>query len=164
MLELEEAGMMQRVEFRLVRPDENALIREIAALDRLSVGADAWSEDTLSEECGRDGGFVLACLTDKAELCGFAVFSAVLDEGCLNSIAVCERFRRQHIGEGLISEMTEILRKQGVKTVSLEVRESNAAARGLYEKSGFSCQGVRKNFYREPRENAVIYTKNFIKE
>lgn len=156
--------MMQRVEFRLVRPDENALIREIAALDRLSVGADAWSEDTLSEECGRDGGFVLACLRSNGELCGFAVFSAVLDEGCLNSIAVSEGFRRQHIGEGLISEMFEILRKQGVKTVSLEVRESNAAARGLYEKSGFSCQGVRKNFYREPRENAAIYTKNFIKE
>lgn len=164
MLELEEAGMMQRVEFRLVRPDENALIREIAALDRLSVGADAWSEDTLSEECGRDGGFVLACLTPNSEICGFAVFSAVLDEGCINSIAVSEGFRRQHIGEGLISEMFEILRKQGVKTVSLEVRESNAAARGLYEKSGFSCQGVRKNFYREPRENAAIYTKNFIKE
>lgn len=156
--------MMQRVEFRLVRPDENALIREIAALDRLSVGADAWSEDTLSEECGRDGGFVLACLTPNSEICGFAVFSAVLDEGCINSIAVSEGFRRQHIGEGLISEMFEILRKQGVKTVSLEVRESNAAARGLYEKSGFSCQGVRKNFYREPRENAAIYTKNFIKE
>ena len=164
MLELEEAGMMQRVEFRLVRPHEKVLIREIAALDRLSVGADAWSEDTLSEECGRDGGFVLACLTPNSEICGFAVFSAVLDEGCLNSIAVSEGFRRQHIGEGLISEMFEILRKQGVKTVSLEVRESNAAARGLYEKSGFSCQGVRKNFYREPRENAAIYTKNFIKE
>lgn len=149
--------MMQRVEFRLVRPDENALIREIAALDRLSVGVDAWSEDTLSEECGRDGGFVLACLTENAVLCGFAVFSAVLDEGCLNSIAVCERFRRQHIGEGLISEMTEILRSRGVKMISLEVRESNFAARRLYEKSGFSCQGVRKNFYREPRENAAIY-------
>lgn len=156
--------MMQRVEFRLVRPEETALIREIAALDRLSVGADAWSEDTLSEECGRDGGFVLACLTPNAELCGFAVFSAVLDEGCLNSIAVCEGFRRQHIGEGLISEMFEILRKQGVKTVSLEVRESNAAARGLYEKAGFSCQGVRKNFYREPRENAVIYTITLVEE
>lgn len=149
--------MMQRADFRLVRPDETALIREIAALDRLSVGADAWSEDSLSEECGRDGGFVLACLTSNSELCGFAVFSAVLDEGCLNSIAVSEGFRRQHIGEGLISKMFEILRKQGVKTVSLEVRESNAAARGLYEKSGFSCQGVRKNFYREPRENAAIY-------
>ncbi len=149
--------MMQRVEFRLVRPEETALIRDIAALDRLSVGADAWSEDSLSEECGRDGGYVLACLTPNAELCGFAVFSAVLDEGCLNSIAVCERFRRQHIGEGLISEMIEILRKQGVKTVSLEVRESNAAARGLYEKSGFTCRGGRKNFYREPRENAAIY-------
>lgn len=157
MLELEEAGMMQRVEFRLVRPEENALIRDIAALDRLSVGADAWSEDSLAEECGRDGGFVLACLTENAELCGFTVFSAVLDEGCLNSIAVGERFRRQHIGEGLISEMMEILRSRGVKTVSLEVRESNAAARGLYEKSGFSFRGVRKNFYREPRENAAIY-------
>lgn len=157
MLELEEVGMMQRVEFRLVRPEETALIREIAALDRLSVGADAWSEDTLAEECGRDGGFVLACLTANLELCGFAVFSAVLDEGCLNSIAVGERFRRQHIGERLISEMVEILRSRGVKMISLEVRESNAAARGLYEKSGFSCQGVRKNFYREPRENAAIY-------
>ncbi|MBP0964321.1 MAG: ribosomal protein S18-alanine N-acetyltransferase [Oscillospiraceae bacterium] len=149
--------MMQRVEFRLVRPEETALIREVAALDRLSVGADAWSEDTLSEECGRDGGFVLACLTENAELCGFAVFSTVLDEGCLNSIAVGEGFRRQHIGEGLISEMTEILRSRGVKMISLEVRESNAAARGLYEKSGFTCRGVRKNFYRGPKENAAIY-------
>lgn len=164
MLELEEAGMMQRVEFRLVRPEEAALIREIAALDRLSVGADAWSEDSLSEECGRDGGFVLACLRSNGELCGFAVFSAVLDEGCLNSIAVGERFRRQHIGEGLISEMVEILRSRGVQTVSLEVRESNAAARGLYEKAGFSCQGVRKNFYREPRENAAIYTITLVEE
>lgn len=149
--------MMQRVEFRLVRPDETAVIREIAELDRLSVGADAWSEKSLAEECGRDGGFVLACLTETGELCGFAVFSAVSDEGCLNSIAVGERFRRQHIGERLILEMTEILRENGVKMLSLEVRESNLAARGLYEKSGFSCRGIRKNFYREPRENAAIY-------
>ena len=56
-----------------------------------------------------------------------------------------------------LEKMMEILRSRGVKTVSLEVRESNAAARGLYEKSGFTCRGGRKNFYREPRENAAIY-------
>ena len=155
----EEAGMMQRADLHLVSADESALISEIAELDRRSVGADAWSAETLAEECERDGGYVLAYTDENGALAGFAVFSSVLDEGCLNSIAVSETCRRRGAGTKIIEKMTEILAEKGVKTISLEVRESNTAAVTLYERCGFQRAGIRRNFYREPKENAVIYLK-----
>ena len=104
----EEAGMMQRADLHLVSADEAELISRIAELDKRSVGADAWSAETLAEECSRDGGYVLACTDENGALAGFAVFSSVLDEGCLNSIAVSEAYRRQGIGRLIIGKMTEI--------------------------------------------------------
>lgn len=155
----EEAGMMQRADLHLVSVDETELITQMAELDARSVGADAWSAGTLAEECMRDGGYVLACTDENGVLAGFAVFSSVLDEGCLNSIAVSEGQRRQGIGRLLIEKMAEILYRKGVKTVSLEVRESNTAAVTLYERCGFHKAGIRRGFYREPKENAIIYLK-----
>lgn len=155
----EEAGMMQRADLHLVSADEAELISRIAELDKRSVGADAWSAETLAEECRRDGGYVLACTDENGALAGFAVFSSVLDEGCLNSIAVSEAYRRQGIGRLIIGKMTEIFAESGIKTISLEVRESNTAAVTLYERCGFHKAGIRRNFYREPKENAIIYLK-----
>ena len=83
----------------------------------------------------------------------------MLDEGCLNSIAVSEAYRRQGIGRLIIGKMTEIFAESGIKTISLEVRESNTAAVTLYERCGFQKAGIRRDFYREPKENAIIYLK-----
>ena len=75
--------------------------------------------------------------------------------------AVAEKYRRNGVAEALMKEMEERGRQKDVTIFFLEVRESNDAARRLYEKMGYEQIGVRKNFYEKPAENAIIMSKGW---
>ena len=83
----------------------------------------------------------------------------VLDEGYIANLAVKKAYRRQGVAEALLSKVIETAKENNLSFVSLEVRESNTPAIKLYEKFRFSKQGVRKDFYRSPKENGLILTK-----
>lgn len=91
---------------------------------------------------------------------GYAAVQCILDEGNLVSIGVDDAYRNM----GIASELLDIVYEQayagGVRTIHLEVRPSNEAAIALYEKEGFVEIGRRKNFYREPEEDALLYKKD----
>ena len=70
-------------------------------------------------------------------------------------------YRRQGIAEGLILALIADLKARGSRCLTLEVRDSNASARALYEKLGFSEIGRRKNYYRSPKEDALILRKEW---
>ncbi|MBQ3275716.1 MAG: GNAT family N-acetyltransferase, partial [Oscillospiraceae bacterium] len=80
------------------------------------------------------------------------------------NLAVAEDARRRGVGRALTEAMLESARDRGLRFLTLEVRESNAPARALYEKTGFRPAGVRKNYYERPREDGVILTAFFPKE
>lgn len=90
------------------------------------------------------------------ELAGFLILSSVLDEAEILEVAVAENFRRAGIASGLMSEIFGWCKKNGIGQIFLEVRESNFPARAYYEKFGFSEDGRRKNYYRDPVEDAVL--------
>ena len=77
------------------------------------------------------------------------------------NMAVAEKYRRNGVAEALMKEMEERGRQKDVTIFFLEVRESNDAARRLYEKMGYEQIGVRKNFYEKPAENAIIMSKGW---
>ena len=77
----------------------------------------------------------------------------------LENIVVAEQFRRRGIGRRLLTEFMEHARYQNGKAVFLEVRESNQNARALYGKLGFETAGVRKAYYSNPLEDAVLYRR-----
>ena len=90
---------------------------------------------------------------------GYIAILCILDEGNLVSIAVHEDCREMGIASELLDIAYGKAAERGVASIHLEVRESNEAAIGLYEKEGFSEVGRRKGFYSKPEEDAILYIK-----
>jgi ribosomal-protein-alanine N-acetyltransferase len=82
----------------------------------------------------------------------------VLDEGSLDNIAVDPAYRRQGVAQALLEALIAQGQAQRLSFITLEVREHNAPAIGLYEKNGFQVVGRRKNYYEKPREDAILMT------
>ncbi len=86
-------------------------------------------------------------------VCGYVGMNLIDGEGEITNLAVSENFRRLGIGKLL---MKEIAATDGLLRLMLDVRVSNEAAKGLYEKLGFKTDGIRKGFYSKPREDAIL--------
>jgi ribosomal-protein-alanine N-acetyltransferase len=87
---------------------------------------------------------------------GFLIAQCALGDWEIENVVVATARRRHGVGTNLIQQLLLQARKHGATSVLLEVRESNRAARRLYENSGFSEHGRRKNYYKEPSEDAVL--------
>lgn len=94
---------------------------------------------------------ILAC-------CGLLM---VLDEGDVLNVAVRRERQREGIGRFLMESLIRLAGEQGVTTLHLEVRRSNETAIRLYERTGFTRDGVRRNYYTDPVEDAVLMTARF---
>jgi [ribosomal protein S18]-alanine N-acetyltransferase len=92
---------------------------------------------------------------------GFIVGRQVAEEWEIENIAVTGAARRCGLGSRLVGELLDHVRSEGGTTVFLEVRESNTAARSLYEKWAFIEVGRRKAYYQNPAEDALILKFNF---
>lgn len=102
--------------------------------------------------------FSCLCAYTDGEFSGFLMAFHVLDECHLLDIATEEKFRRRGIGAALIRELMKRAGEKDDSVIYLEVREKNQAARGLYEKLGFVPVGKRKDYYKYPTDDAVLYT------
>jgi ribosomal-protein-alanine N-acetyltransferase len=90
---------------------------------------------------------------------GFIAARLIADEVHVNNVAVREEERRQRIGEALLLCVIEEGRRLGARLAFLEVRASNRVAQALYEKCGFRHQGVRRNYYSDPVEDALVMSR-----
>ena len=93
---------------------------------------------------------------DASGVVGYIVARCVADEGEILNLAVGDRYQRRGIGRALVRAALESLAASGAETVYLEVRESNDAARRLYQGLGFEILARRKNYYRQPEEAALV--------
>ena len=117
-----------------------------------------WSEKAFSDELNNKlAHYVIA--RDGEKVIGYAGFWEVCGEGDVTNVAVIEGYRRQHIGSRLIEEMIKQATAMRLELLTLEVRRSNLAAQGLYEKYGFEVLGIRRAYYSDNREDALIMTK-----
>jgi ribosomal-protein-alanine N-acetyltransferase len=96
-----------------------------------------------------------------ARVVGFIVGRQVEDEWEIENIAVTGAARRRGLGSRLVGELLDLVKKRGGKSVFLEVRESNRAARSLYEKWAFIEVGRRKMYYQNPAEDALVLKFKF---
>lgn len=145
---------------------ENNISDKLSALDKKCVGCDGWSAESFESEVKKNNGIVL-CFLDNTHVIALLSGYFAEGEGDITSVAVDENFRRKGLAQRLIAEFENLL-PDNTENIFLEVRESNAPAIKLYEKCGFEKLSVRKNFYINPRENAVVMIKNdsdkFLKE
>lgn len=93
-------------------------------------------------------------------VCGYIVCYHAADEGEIPQVAVAESFRRKGIASSMMEMLFDKLRDDGICRLFLEVRERNAVAIKLYERMGFLSVGVRKDFYTNPKEDAVIMMRD----
>ena len=137
---------MEQFQIREMRETD---IAQVEAIEQ-EIFSVPWSEKS----------FLSACTTPE-EVAGYCGLWSVLGEGNITNMAVAEKYRRNGVAEALMKEMEERGRQKDVTIFFLEVRESNDAARRLYEKMGYEQIGVRKNFYEKPAENAIIMSKGW---
>ena len=94
-------------------------------------------------------------------MAGYVGSQTVLDETDMMNVAVHPDFRRQGVARALILALTEELKNRGSHCLTLEVRASNDPARALYESLGFVLVGTRRNYYHNPKEDALILRKEW---
>lgn len=137
-----------------VNLDENNY-KDVAQIDADCLASEKWSEEQFRAEIGDASKFYAVCKIN-GKVVGFGGYAQVLDEGNILNIAVAKDCRKQGIATEILNIMIQNGVNNGITAFTLEVRESNQAARLLYEKAGFKFVGIRKNFYSD-KENACIY-------
>ena len=144
-------------EIRIVPMDECHL-DAAAELERRCFSR-PWSREMLREELTQEFALYLAAVDGKGTLMGYVGAHLAADEAAINNVATAPEFRRQGVGETLLRRLIEIGRERGARHFYLEVRQSNDPAMALYTKLGFRELGLRKNYYSDPTEHAVIMGK-----
>ena len=89
-------------------------------------------------------------------LAGFIVARVIADELHVNNVAVRPEFRGRGLGSTMLQTTLDAARQRNAKMAQLEVRANNQAAQGLYRRCGFEMVGRRKNYYRNPTEDAIL--------
>lgn len=145
--------MMQKIEILQLNPEQTELLKACAELSELCLPEEAWSLESFRSEAEKSSGYVLTALDEKQTVKGFLTASCILDTADLTAIAVSPESRKQGIAGMLLKTLFQ---KIGSAEIFLEVRESNLPARNFYEKYNFQQVGIRKNFYQNPDENAIL--------
>lgn len=141
---------------------ENLKKEHISALSEIEKKcfSTPWSEENFLSEIDNPTSVFLVAL-DSGEPIGCISANNALGQGFISKVMVSPSFRRQGIGSALLCALCDYAEKNNFFELTLEVRSSNKAAIQLYKKFGFESLGIRKNFYRLPKEDAVIMSKYF---
>ncbi|MBQ8579510.1 MAG: ribosomal protein S18-alanine N-acetyltransferase [Oscillospiraceae bacterium] len=134
-------------------------VPQVAELEKLCF-SDPWSEKSVASELNNPLSLWLVAVDDEI-VSGYVGSQSVMGESDMMNIAVHPDYRRQGIAEALVLALVDALREKGNHCLTLEVRASNAPAIALYEKLGFMQVGLRKNYYRNPKEDALILRKEW---
>ncbi|MCI0329702.1 MAG: ribosomal protein S18-alanine N-acetyltransferase [candidate division Zixibacteria bacterium] len=154
---LKEPKVSRKIIIERMRPED---LDQILQLEKTSF-TDPWPRKGFEIQLRDGSSIMLAARLEAAaalggEIVGYLCAYHLLEELQLASVAVREEFRRRGVAQKLIEEMIRQGRRQGAREVWLDVRESNNAARRLYEKLGFQEVYRRKNYYRRPKEDALV--------
>ncbi len=122
---------------------------------------ETWNKESIEKELSNKLAKYLVAL-DGANVVGFVGMWSVFDEGDITNIAVHPDYRKQGIGNLLMNNLISLCKKNKINSLTLEVRESNIKAQNLYKKHEFKEEGLRKNFYDNPKENAIIMWRHNI--
>lgn len=142
-----------------ILPMDQTHVAQIAQLETLCF-SDPWSESSIASELSNP----LSCwlvAVEGEKVAGYIGSQTVMGETDMMNVAVHPDYRRQGIANRLILTLVEALKARGSHWLMLEVRQSNDPARALYAKLGFAEVGRRKNYYRNPKEDALILRKEW---
>jgi ribosomal-protein-alanine N-acetyltransferase len=139
----------------IARLDAQSDVTDVAAL-QAETFTNPWSADSIRWELAHTDVARVYVLRVDGVLAAFCACWVILDELHINSLAVAPARRRQGLATALLRAVFREVGPEGVTKATLEVRRSNAAALGLYAALGFAVEGVRKDYYQQPREDALV--------
>ena len=131
---------------------------QLEILEKECFPADPWPKEGFLGYLMKDYALFLV-VEEKRQLLGYCGMLLIQDEGDIINIAVHPQRRREGIGHFMLDGMLRISSEMGVKAIHLEVRQGNGTARRLYERMGFVQDGLRKDYYSNPKENAILMTR-----
>ncbi|MCL2874535.1 MAG: ribosomal protein S18-alanine N-acetyltransferase [Defluviitaleaceae bacterium] len=122
-----------------------------------------WDRDDFVKELNENDKaiYVVAFFDDK--VVGYGGMWHIVNEGHITNIAVLEQYRKNKIGTAILSRMIQIADEKEMIGITLEVRVGNESAMKLYSKFGFKAEGLRKNYYADTKEDAVIMWKDLMR-
>lgn len=134
-------------------------VAQVAELEKCCF-SDPWSENSVASELKNPLSLWLVAIEGE-RLAGYIGSQSVEGEADMMNVAVHPDFRRQGVAQSLIRELVSDLKEKRVYSLSLEVRASNERAIALYKKLNFETVGRRPNYYRHPKEDALILRKEW---
>ena len=143
----------------MIRKMESTHVAQVAGLEKLCF-SDPWSENSIASELCNPLSLWLVAEAAGAVV-GYVGSQTVMDETDMMNIAVHPDCRRQGIAAALVNALVASLQDMGSHSLTLEVRASNAPARALSDMLGFQQVGLRRNYYHNPKEDALILRKEW---
>ena len=149
------------IEFRKLKLRDLTAIEEI---ERLSYPT-PWSRSMFAGELAKPSSICLGAVDAvRDELVGYLIISRYVDAWHVMNIAVAPEYRRRGIARRLMERLFEVTERDADRGYTLEVRVSNEAAIRLYEELGFRTRGIRRGYYTDNREDALIMWKDPVRE
>lgn len=134
---------------------------QIRRMEEQASTAAHWSAAQYHALFANDGPRRIALVAqDDLQVIGFLIARFLAGEWEIENIVVDERHKKRGIGTTLLRRLLSEAQAAGATSLILEVRESNAQARRLYEKTGFTSEGRRNSYYRDPVEDAILYRRS----
>ena len=118
-----------------------------------------WSRESFEYEICENEKALYLIAEYRGSILGYAGLWKILDEGHITNVAVLEPFRKKGIATLMLSKLFELARKDSINSFTLEVRQTNSVAIGLYENFGFKTCGLRKGYYRDTNDDALVMWK-----
>ena len=134
-------------------------VAQVAELEKCCFTA-PWSENSIRYELTNPISLWLVAVED-GKLLGYVGSQSVMGEADMMNVAVEPESRRRGIGRRLVEDLVQALKDRQVNSLTLEVRASNKPAKALYDQLGFLQIGRRPNYYRNPKEDALILRKEW---
>lgn len=141
----------------IIRLMKDIDIPDIMEIETVSFGTHHWTKESFKSEIRSDtGNYYSLYDDDEGKVLGYAGFWLIMDEAHVTTIAVHPEYRRKFLGELLLQHLIERSAWRKAKWLTLEVRISNAAAQNLYYKYNFASLGLRRKYYQDNDEDALI--------
>lgn len=121
-----------------------------------------WSYESLHHDITENKRALYIVAEAEGKICGYVGVWKILDEGHITNVAVTPEYRRRHIASAMLGVLLAVLSDNAVSSCTLEVRAGNEAAKALYHSFGFVEAGVRKGYYEDNGEDAIIMWKEEI--
>ena len=149
------------VEFRKLK------LRDLGAIEDIERASypTPWSRSMFAGELAKPSSICLGAIdVEDDRLVGYLIISRYVDAWHVMNLAVAHEFRRNGIATRLMQRLFELTASDGRRGYTLEVRVSNEAAIRLYEALGFRARGIRRGYYTDNREDALIMWRDPVRE